>query len=89
MTRAWPGSVLLAGLLVCRGDTLAGALVGPVAGAVHEDLVAGVDEPVEQGFGHDRVGDLPRAFRTADLWLIHAADCCSKYSSWTCCGVRY
>ena len=33
--------------------------------------------------------DLPRIFRTADLWLIHAADCCSRYSSWTCCGVRY
>src|SRR5260370_30160624 len=27
--------------------------------------------------------DLPRAFGTADLWLIHAADCCSRYSSWT------
>jgi hypothetical protein len=25
--------------------------------------------------------DLPRAFRTADLWPIHAADCCSRYSS--------
>ncbi len=35
------------------------------------------------------VNDLPRTFRTADLWLIHAADCCSRYSSWTCCGVRY
>jgi hypothetical protein len=33
--------------------------------------------------------DLPRAFRTAYSWLIHAADCCSRYSSWTCCGVRY
>ena len=33
--------------------------------------------------------DLPRDFRTADLWLIHAADCRSRYSSWTCCGVRY
>ena len=33
--------------------------------------------------------DLPRAFRTADLWLIHAADSRSRYSSWTCCGVRY
>jgi len=33
--------------------------------------------------------DLPRAFRTAYLWLIHAADCRSRYSSWTCCGVRY
>jgi hypothetical protein len=37
--------------------------------------------------GHDF--DLPRAFRTADLRLIHAAICCSRYSSWTCCGVRY
>ena len=34
-------------------------------------------------------GDLPRAFRTADLRLIHAAICCSRYSLWTCCGVRY
>ena len=33
--------------------------------------------------------DLPRTFRTADLRLIHAADCCSRYSLWTCCGVRY
>jgi hypothetical protein len=33
--------------------------------------------------------DLPRAFRTADSRLIHAAICCSRYSSWTCCGVRY
>jgi len=33
--------------------------------------------------------DLPRAFRTADLRLIHAAICCSRYSLWTCCGVRY
>ena len=33
--------------------------------------------------------DLPRAFRTADLLLIHAADCRSRYSLLTCCGVRY
>ena len=33
--------------------------------------------------------DLPRDFRTADLWLIHAADCRSRYSLRTCCGVRY
>lgn len=33
--------------------------------------------------------DLLRAFRTADFGLIHAADCRSTYSSWTCCGVRY
>jgi integrase/recombinase XerD len=35
------------------------------------------------------VSDLPRAFRTADFWLIHAADCRSRYSSRTCRGVRY
>ena len=33
--------------------------------------------------------DLPRAFRTADLWLVHAADCRSRYSLRTCCGTRY
>jgi hypothetical protein len=33
--------------------------------------------------------DLPRAFRTAYLRLIYAADCCSRYSSWTCRGLRY
>ncbi len=33
--------------------------------------------------------DVPRVFRTADLWLIHAAICCSIHSLWTCCGVRY
>jgi hypothetical protein len=33
--------------------------------------------------------DLLRAFRTAYLWLIHAADWDSRYSSWTCRGVRY
>jgi len=27
----------------------------PAVGTVHEDLVAGVDQPVEQGFGDDRV----------------------------------
>jgi len=39
--------------------------------------------------GPEPLDDLPRAFRTADLRLIHAAICCSRYSSWTCCGVRY
>jgi hypothetical protein len=39
--------------------------------------------------GRSSPSDLPRAFRTADLRLIHAAICCSRYSSWTCCGVRY
>jgi hypothetical protein len=41
------------------------------------------------GYGQVMANDLPRAFRTADLWLIHAAGCCSRYSSWTCCGLRY
>jgi hypothetical protein len=36
-----------------------------------------------------QVRDLPRAFRTAYLRLIYAADCCSRYSSWTCRGLRY
>jgi hypothetical protein len=43
-------------LLRCGGDA-PGSLVRPVAGSVHEDLVAGVDEPVEQGLGDDRVGE--------------------------------
>ena len=43
----------------------------------------------EAGIGKTRLADLPRAFRTADLRLIHAAICCSRYSLWTCCGVRY
>jgi hypothetical protein len=37
------------------GDGTPGAFVRPVAGAVDEDLVAGVDESIEQGLGHDRV----------------------------------
>ena len=35
------------------------------------------------------ISDLPRAFRTAYLRLIHAADCRSRYSSRTCFGDRY
>jgi hypothetical protein len=30
---------------------------------------------------------LPRAFRTADLELFHAARCRFRYSLWTSCGV--
>ena len=33
--------------------------------------------------------DLPRAFRTAYLRLIYAADCRSTYSSCACRGLRY
>ncbi len=36
-------------------DRVSWALVGPVAVAVHDDLVGGVDEPVEQGLGDDGV----------------------------------
>lgn len=32
--------------------------------------------------------DAPRSFRTAGLRLVHAACCRSRYSSWTCCGLR-
>ena len=51
------------------------------------DLQAGDLRPAFAGPGAQP--DLPRDFRTAYLWLIHAADCRSRYSSWTCCGVRY
>ena len=58
-----------------------------------EYRLKGLDRPVRlfqlAAAGLDPVRDLPRAFRTADLRLIHAAICCSRYSSWTCCGVRY
>jgi hypothetical protein len=33
--------------------------------------------------------DVPRTFRTADLWLIHAVSCDSRYSSRTCRGDLY
>lgn len=48
--------VLLGGFLPVISEG-AGSLVGSVAGAVHEDVVAGVDEPVQQGFGDDGVGE--------------------------------
>jgi transposase len=51
-----PGDVLLGGLLPVVGDT-PGSLVRAVAGSVHEDLVAGVDEPVEERLGDHRVGE--------------------------------
>src|SRR5437879_969418 len=51
-----PGDVLPCGLVLVVGDT-PGSLVGSVAGSVHEHLVAGVDESIEQGFGDDGVGE--------------------------------
>ena len=36
-------------------------------------LAVSTDQPM--------LSDLPRTFRTAYLWLIHAADCRSRYSS--------
>ena len=53
-----PGRVLiLAGARGVSGDDAPGAFAGPVAGPVHDDLVAGVDDPVEQGFSDDGVGE--------------------------------
>jgi hypothetical protein len=51
-----PGDVLLGGLLPVVGDT-PGALVRAVAGSVHEDLMAGVDQSVEERLGDHRVGE--------------------------------
>ena len=52
-------AVLHDGLLPWGDGALggAGSFAGAVAGSVYDDLVAGVDEPVEQGFGDDRVGE--------------------------------
>ena len=53
-----PGLCLvLRGVLLPGERDTPGSFVRPVAWSVHEDLVAGVDEPVEQGFGHDGVGE--------------------------------
>ena len=41
----------------CLVGGAAGSFPGPVAGSVHEDLVAGVDQSVQQRFGHDGVGE--------------------------------
>ena len=51
-----PDDVLPCGLLVVICDT-AGPLVRSVAGAVHEHLMAGVDQPIQQRFGDDGVGE--------------------------------
>ena len=39
------------------GGLGAGSFPGPVRGAVHEDLVAGVDQAVQQRFSDDGVGE--------------------------------
>src|SRR5256885_10397833 len=48
---------VLPDVLLGGGGDAPGSLVGPVAGPVHEDLVTGVDQPVEQGLGDDRGGE--------------------------------
>jgi hypothetical protein len=40
------------------------------------------------GCGEEDGPEVPLVFRTAYSRLIHAASCFSRYSSWTCCGVR-
>ena len=65
---------------------------GALEGELDDHLGYGKHDVAGRDGGNSRNGyrvDLPRTFRTADLWLIHAADCRSRYSSWTCCGVRY
>ncbi|SRR5260370_998378 len=53
-----PGRVVsLAAARVPGGDDTPGSFVGPVAWPVHDYLVAGVDDPVEEGFGDDGVGE--------------------------------
>src|SRR5674476_1332903 len=41
----------------CRLLHWSGSFAGPVAGSVHEYLVAGVDEPIEKRLGYYRVGE--------------------------------
>ena len=48
---------ILVAVRVPGGDDCSGPFVRVVAGAVHEDLVAVVDEPVQEGFGDDGVGE--------------------------------
>ena len=57
MSRAWSCSVLLGGFAGCRAGALAGSFSGSVAGSVHVELVAVVDEAVQEGFGDDGVGE--------------------------------
>ena len=74
----------------------AGAAVGEDGAGDGGEMAGSGDRVVAESFeaqqapgGGEADLDLPRAFRTAYLWLIHAADCRSRYSSWTCRGVRY
>jgi hypothetical protein len=93
--RALPGDACLLPTFVLAwrldlAETV-GAVIGQVAGGRGRGPIGGSACwcPV---YDRARVGapvDLPRTFRTADLWLIHAASCRSRYSSWTCRGVRY
>ena len=72
-------------------------LEGPGAAGGPDGLVMGAAScawPPSAGFAAlvnltCLASDLPRVFRTADLWLIHAADCRSMNSSWACRGLRY
>src|SRR5437016_14391335 len=81
------GDVQVTGVFDGRGDRGAdgGQVGGPAAGPAGRGIFAECD--ITDMMVRLDGPDLPRAFRTADLWLIHAADCCSRYSSWTCCGV--
>ena len=64
-------------------------LVALVAGSLLSEVSIGPHSPLAFQGTSDDARDLPRAFRTAYLRLIHAADCRSRCSSRTCFGVRY
>ena len=55
--QVWSVVDSLAGGRGGRGDGAPGSVAGSVAGSVHEELVAVVDQSVEQGLGDDGVGE--------------------------------
>jgi DNA polymerase-3 subunit beta len=68
---------------------LASAVAQVVPAAGRDDTLPALLHVCLSLDGRGTATDLPRAFRTAYLWLIHAADCRSMYSSWTSRGLRY
>jgi hypothetical protein len=60
----------------CLAGFVSGAFAGPVAGSVHEDLMAGVDESVEEGFGDDGVGEQAVPVNWSWHMFVVADFCC-------------
>src|ERR1035441_1770572 len=66
----------------------------PFGDRIHAGRPDVAEHRLDPGIGEDRVecgGEVrsgqPRAFRTAELTLFHAASCRFRYSSWASCGV--